>query len=244
MKSKKDFDQQGKENINPEIDETNLEESENLPQSFIQKNSIAISVVFIIIIAVAGYLYYSSVQEQKKLAEANLMLSRILPEYEQNNFEKALQGDPSGTISGASIPGLKEIAEKYEGTQTGAVAALLAGNALILENNSDEAKKMFELALDSESKIIVSGANAGIGACYENKGEYAEAAKYYENAAVFSETPEIKEKFNYYAALAYEHNGDKDKAHDKYNKIIKENLNSEFTDLAKSAISRVGMIIE
>lgn len=244
MKEKKDLEDKGFASNETENEDVEQNELENNTHNFIQKNSSIIIIVSVVIIAIVGFMYYSNMKEAKKIAAANLELSRIMPEFENNNFEAALNGNPTGNLTADKISGLKEIAKEYKGTNTGAISALLAGNSLVLLGNYEEAEEYFELALKTESKIVESGANAGLGACAESKNNFSEAAKYYETSASLAETPVIKERYEFFAALSYANDGKADKAASIFRKIIKEDQGTEFTDLAKSEMTRLGMIIE
>lgn len=224
--------------------EVSNEELENQAQNLIQKNSVVIIIIAVVIIAIAGYMYYSNMQTTERINEANQLLAKVIPVYEQANFEAALQGNPGMAGDAGDVTGLIDIAEKYDGVPTGAVAALLAGNTLILQDDYEKAQKYFEIGMDTDSKAVLAGSNAGIGACYENKGNYSEAANYYVNAAVFAETPAIKARYNLFAALAYEKDGNTNKAAEFYNKVVKDENQSEYTGDAKSGLTRLGMIIE
>lgn len=230
-------DDEGNENANQE-------ELENGTQNFIQKNSTLIIIVSVVIIGIVGFMYWNNSQEATKTAEANLLLSRILPEFENNNFDNALLGNTAINYSGEKVLGLKAIAEEYKGTSTGAIAAVLAGNSLMLTDKYEEAKEYFEKALSSNSDLVSVGAHAGIAACYEYENKQDEAANHYESAASLADTPQIKERYNFFAGLAYSVSGKKNKALQLFENIAKENNGTEFTDLAKSEMARLGTIIE
>lgn len=225
-------------------DEANQDELENGTQNFIQKNSTLIIIVSAVIIAIVGFMYWTNTQNAAKTAEANLLLSRILPEFENNNFDNALTGQTTIQYSGEKVLGLKAIAEDYKGTGTGEIAAILAGNSLLLTEKYAEAKEFFEMALSSNSDLVSVGANAGLGVCFEKENKFDEAAKHYETAASLTSTPQIKERYNFFAAMAYSESGKKDKAMQLFDIIAKENNGTEFTDLAKSEMARLGTIIE
>jgi len=111
-------------------------------------------------------------------------------------------------------------------------------------NKSSEAQKFFEIAVDSKSNIIKTGANAGLGICSENSGNLKEAASFYEKAATTAGDDNTKFKFLFYAGLCYEKNGDAQKSEQLYRDIIGENQFSEFANQAKSGLIRLGTIIE
>lgn len=197
----------------------------------------------VVVLAVAAFLYFRS-QQETKVTSAALELSRVREYYEAGDYEKALKGDPSRKVRGQSIYGLEKIARDYSGTETGEVAALYAGNAYMAQRKADLAIKYFEDANDSDSPLVRTGANAGLAAAREEKGDFKSAAELYEKAATEGSEIGLGERYKYFAALAYEKSNNKEKAEKLYREIIGENEYSEFSGQAKGALVRLGTIIE
>jgi len=65
-----------------------------------------------------GYYFYTGMQETNN-EEAMTALSRISSYYETGQFQKALDGDPSRSIRGGKVIGLKAIVSEYGGTSAG-----------------------------------------------------------------------------------------------------------------------------
>ncbi len=196
-----------------------------------------------VIIIVLGMFYMRSAQadEQK---EATTELSRILNYYNQGQYELAINGDPNKKVRGQSILGLTAIANKYSGVEPGKTAALYAANAYVELGKYSEARSYFENAMDSESKLVLIGAHAGLGVCAEADKNYKEAAGHYEDAANTASESSSKVRYQYYAGRNYEKAGDKEKAEELYRKIIDESGLSEFSGKAKTGLVRIGTIIE
>jgi tetratricopeptide (TPR) repeat protein len=213
-------------------------------QSFILDNKILVITGSLIVIAMVALYIYFDTSRQASSMEASLALSRIFPYYEQGNYELALNGDPSIKVRGEDILGLKEIVVKYENTSQGRVAALYAANAYMELEKIEESKSYFEIALKSDSDLIKSGANAGLGLYFESKDDLKEAASYYEEASKLSGESSGKFRYLYYSALCYEKSGDNTKAEELYREIIGNNQFSEFLGLAKAGLTRLGTIIE
>ncbi len=213
-------------------------------QGFIQKHGTLVSVIsVVVIVAIAAIVYFNNKAEENRLNAINA-LSRIQPVYDQGDYETALNGNPSLQVRGEEVLGLIDISDKYGSTEQGKLASLYAGNSYVALNDYSNAKKYFEKAVDSEAKLVRSGANAGIAACYEKEGNFGDAAKYFEKAANLSFENEIKFRYMLFAALNYENAEKKDKAIQVYKDIVLMNEMSQFADEAKIGLARLGTVIE
>ncbi len=246
---KKNFTQETEENIGekfPLKKQDNLNTIEKI-QNYIQNNSKKIITYSIIVIAVTALFFFiknkfeSDAVEKKE--EASVSLARILPYYNEANYDVALKGEPTVTIRGEKVIGLTEIVENYEGLEEGKVAALYAGNCLLNLNKFEESKKYFEIALKSEANTVLEGANAGMGVALESLKDYANASKYYEEASKLGVTVGSKNRYAFFSGICYEKAGNKDKAIEIYKEIILE-AGSEYVGLSKARLIRLGTVIE
>ncbi|MFH1051315.1 MAG: tetratricopeptide repeat protein [bacterium] len=217
-------------------------------QQFIYENSKAISyglIGLIVIVALAfflsSYLEKSSAEDKEK---AMVALTRIMPLYDAPDYKKALFGDSSATVRGERVIGLLEIVDKYESTDQGKLAALYAGTSYLALNKAQEAVEFFEIATDSQSKVVLTGAYAGLGACYELLNDNDKAAEYYVKSAEIAIAESTKARYNYYAAKIYEKSGDKESAAKIYREIIAKDKFSEFSNYSRSGLVRLGMKID
>ncbi len=234
------------------VDQVSEQVQENVEQAkpsfdlgnFVQTNRNALIIAVVaIVVAVLGVSYYRSVQSAKEL-EASLALSRISPYVEANDYEKALNGDPSKKMRGSDIIGLLAIIDQYGSTGAGKTAALEAGIAEMALNKFDAAEQHFEAASGSESDVVRASAIAGTAACLEHKSQYADAAKTYEKAIAISDKISGKDKYSYYAALCFEKANDKESAIKWYKNLILEFEYSEFSSEARAGLTRLGTVVD
>jgi len=191
-----------------------------------------------------GYYFYSGMQQTTN-EEAMTALSRISSYYESGQFQKALDGDPSRTIRGGKVIGLKAIVSEYGGTPAGAFASLYAGTSLLNIGKYSEAMPYFEAASGSEDQTVSAGGKAGLAACKEEMKNFEEAASLYESAAGAKDSP-LYERYSLFAALNYEKASAggsvtaKDKAITLMKGLIAKNSGSDYMNEAKMGLARLG----
>ncbi|ROL62047.1 tetratricopeptide repeat protein [Bacteroidetes/Chlorobi group bacterium ChocPot_Mid] len=245
-------EKKGKEDkISKSKDKGGVEPQENLivrAQQFIYENSKVISYSLLGLIVLVtlgfflkGYLDDKSAEDREK---AMVALTRILPYYDAPDYKKALFGDSSAQVRGERVIGLMEIVEKYEGTDQGKLAALYAGSSYLALSKAEEAIEYFEIATGSDSKVVLTGAYAGLGASYELLKKFDKSADYYSQAAELAVSDGTKTRYNYYAARAYEQKGEKETAAKIYKEIIAKDKLSEFSNYAKVGLVRLGIKID
>lgn len=217
---------------------------DNVSTNFIQKNSKIIIIVSVAVIAIVAIYAFIRNKNHEDSIKASNLISRVLPYYEKADYQKALDGDPSKKFLGEPVLGFKFIASEYSGTEQGKIAAFYVGNILMSTAKYSEALKYFEDASGSESKEVQVGAIAGKAACLETEKKYEEAAKLYEDASKMIIDDELKARYSFYAGYAYEKSGKKDIAEKIYREITLSTKFSEFAQLAKEGLVRIGTIIE
>jgi len=166
--------------------------------------------LLVLILAVPGYMYYQ--QQQSK--QANEMLGKILPTYEQGNYEQALNGT-------AQAAGLFTIADEYGGTDAGNLAAFYAANALYEQQKYDKALQYYQ-QFEKGNDFIGASAFAAEASIHENKGNIRKAAERYGQAASQYQNKLTAPRFLIEAGQAYEEVGDYEAAERMYRRL-KEN---------------------
>jgi tetratricopeptide (TPR) repeat protein len=244
MAKRKEKDMEEVKNL--KIDPQNAEGADVIvkSQDFVQQNKGMITVVSIVIIAIIALAYYYRVKTAEDIKEASVELSRITPLYQEGEYEKALNGDPEYTVRGENVLGLTQIAEEYSGTEQGRLAALYAGKSYLHLGDFVNAKKYFDIALDSDAELTRMGANAGLAVCYENDGSYSEAASYYEQAANLAPKSEIKYRYMYFSGLCFEKAENKQKASKLYKDIVFMSDKSQYAGEARVRLDAIGTVIE
>ena len=200
--------------------------------------------VVVIVLAIVGYWWYSANQAERN-AEASTQLSRVRGAFEMGEFGKALVGGDSLPTYGADkVMGLIDISEQYEGTDAGAIAALMAGNALANLGRVGEATVHFERAQSSGAEVVKVGAIKGLALVQEDGGNFTEAAGLYEKAAVQGAKTGLEDDCYYKAGLCYEKAKSNDKAAEMYRLVVKKFEMSESAGPARMGLARLGMGID
>jgi tetratricopeptide (TPR) repeat protein len=179
----------------------------------------------IIVIAVLIFFYISN--KNAKNEEAEVKLSAVITVYEQNNYQMALDGDPT-----QNVMGLKEIVDKYGSTESGETSKLYAGNCFFNLNDYDNALKSFD-DYSGKNDIVKASCLSGIGAVYEAKGDLKKAGEYFEKAANVNKDVVINPENLYYAVRAYSQAGDKESANRVFGILKNEYPKSKYISDSK-----------
>ncbi len=235
-----------------------IDSDENKPASLTEKLNlhlrnnyklwiyIVIGIILLIVIIYFAFNYIKK-NKEKDIEEAGTAITRLMSAYNQKDpqsIQLALYGNKSIVIRNKPLIGFIEIANKYDNVPQGKLAAFYAGNLLFGEKKFSEAEKFYKKALDSDSKLVLQGAYAGLGSIEENKGNFQKAIDYYKDAVDNHTDYGSKNRYEYYMGLCYEKLGKKDEAIKIYNVIIGENKSYEFVGRAKMGLIRLGTIIE
>ena len=136
--------------------------------------------------------------------KAQELLAATVPLFEQGRYAQALR-DSTGRV------GLTTIADEYSGTKAGNLARFYAAQALYETKRYDDALRYFR-DFDSEGTFLGPNALAAEAAILENKGQHAEAARLYVEAADESSSDLFSPGYLLSAARAYLAAGDAERA--------------------------------
>ena len=193
-------------------------------QSWFEENKKRLSTFGLIVAAVilGGWFYVNNARNNNEKAMNDL--AKVFEYYDNGQYQVAINGLPE-----KNIPGLQTIVDNYGSTKTGNLAKFYLANAYFNLQNYDKALDLFENVSTSVDLVAIS-AIAGEASCYEAKGDFAQAAKYYEKAGKKSSTDPNAADNLVCAARNYVKTGDKARAIELY-KLVKE-------EYAQSAAAR------
>lgn len=130
---------------------------------------------------------------------------------------------------------LKILVSEYDGVTAAGQGSFLLAKMYWERNDFNNAEIYFRKYLDeySDDDLLTAGALAGYADCLIQKGEIAEAAKFYEKAGLLNkELPEVP-SYLYSAARAYLEAKDYQKAKSLAEKIVQDYKTSEYKNKAE-----------
>lgn len=150
------------------------------------RNQIFIGAAAVVVI-VAAIVYFSN-QAQMTELEASAELAKVSNVYHSGNFQRAIDGAPQN-----NTPSLKTIADNYSGSESGEIARVYLADSYFYLGEYDKALEQYE-DYSGDLPLYKAAATAGIGACYEAKGEPEKAGEYYRDAAfIYEQNPQNSE---------------------------------------------------
>jgi tetratricopeptide (TPR) repeat protein len=147
-------------------------------QTWYDENKKRISTVGgILLVVVLGLWFYSNNMRANN-ERATTGLARVYSFYDNGQYIIAINGMPEKNIAG-----LQSIVDNYGSTNAGNLAKFYLASAYYNTQEFDKALKYFDDFSGSNS-LLTNSALAGMGACYEAKGDFKKAAENYEKAAL------------------------------------------------------------
>lgn len=196
------------------------------------------AIVGIIVVIIIGGVFLYRQNVSSKNEEAVTALSRIRPYYDRGEYELAINGDPSKSIGGEKIRGLRSVVEEWGSTPAGKIAALLLGNCYMAIGQPAKASESFEAAAGADDELVSAPAHAGLAAVAETSGKYEAAAQAYEKAAADDRLELNTPQYLINAARNYERAGKSDAAKEDYRKVATQFPLSPANAQARLALAR------
>lgn len=136
---------------------------------------LVIGVAAAVLIIVASVYYARS--RTARASEAATKYTHALQDYRNKNNQVAIMG-------------FTQIVEDYSGDKMAEHATFLLGKLNYRIRNYDEAIRYFEMYLNKyrDNSLTRAAASAGVASCYEDQGNFVEAAEKFQQA--FSEFPD------------------------------------------------------
>ncbi len=126
-------------------------------------------------LVIIGFLWTKSRADSNEKATA--MLANLEPYYDEGRYDLAINGVPQ-----EGTQGLQAVVEEHGSTKAGEIAKLYLANSYFALKNYDKALNVYN-DISVSDKMITASAYAGMASCYEAKGDFNQAASYFEKAA-------------------------------------------------------------
>ena len=189
------------------------------------KKQILIAVAAIIVI-IAGVIMYNAYVAGPREDKASTALAKGQQYFNQEQFDKALNGD------GAGYAGFVKIASDYSSTDAGNLANLYAGLSYAFLGKNQEALKYLNEYSTSSDAMVSPAAVAARGNVYAKLGKLDEAVKDLKKAADMADSKakngknmSLSPTFLLQAGLILESQKKNDEAAEIYNNIKKNYVN-------------------
>lgn len=204
-----------------------VEEALSKSEKFIENNLKPISIIIgVIVVIIMGYFAFQKYYLQPKETEAQGQMFAAEQYFEQDAFEKALNGD-------GQYIGFVDIINEYGITKAANLANYYAGISFL---KTGEYQKAIDYLSDfsSDDAMVAPMAIGGIGDAYMELGDTDKAIGYYLDAAKESNNDFTAPLFYMKAALSYETQNNNAKALEIYKKIKENYPNSqEYQDIER-----------
>lgn len=211
-----------------EKDVLNVNEHLASSEAFFEKYKKVISIAVIaLIVIIAGVFLYNSMIAAPNEEKASTMLGKGQEYFNNEQFDKALNGD------GAGYDGFVKIADAYSSTDAGNLANLYAGLCYANLNKWNDAVKYLD-AYDTEDDQMVSpAAVAALGDAYAHVNQPDKAVSSFKKAADMADAQgvdgvnsSLSPTFLLKAGMILESQNKKDDALKLYQDIKKKYVNS------------------
>jgi len=187
-----------------------------------------------LVIAVGALLLFLKTRSDNN-ENAITALGAIFEIYDAGQYQTAVDGIPE-----RNIKGLKSIVDNYGNSATGDLARFYLAGAYYQLGRYDEALKAYD-DYSPSGELLTVARLSGLGACYEAKGEFREAASRFEKAATQYPAGANAAEYLSDAARDWAQAGEKEKAIDLYRRIKKNYPTTTFARDADRFITQLSV---
>lgn len=213
---------------NKNVKQGTIEETLNKQEAFFlkYKKAIIIAVVAIIVLIAAVFAYQSFISGPRE-DKASTSLGKGQEYFNQEQFDKAVNGDGAGYV------GFAKIADEYSGTNAANLANLYAGLCYANLGKWNEAVKYLDEYSPEGDQMVSPAAVAALGDAYAHTNQLDKAIDKFKKAASMADSKaaddvnnSLSPTFLMKAGAILESQNKKEEAHKLYEKIKEKYVNS------------------
>lgn len=226
---------------NTNVQQTPQEESRTKMEAFVLKyKKVIVAAVVALIVVVGGWICVNDFFLKPRQADASTALAKGQDLFQQQQFEKALNGD------GAGFVGFVKVADEYSGTDAANLAKLYAGLCYAQLGKWKEAEQYLDKFSTADDAMISPAAVAALGQAYANNNKVDDAIKCLKKAAKMADSQmetghnnTLSPQFLLSAGQLLENQGKKAEALEIYKQIKADYLSSPVASAIDKYIERV-----
>lgn len=187
---------------------------------YFEKNKNRVYTVLTVLVLIIAVIFIYFRNQSQKSETAALELAKVKQIYAADMFQTAIAGDSLGMSKG-----LLYIVNEFGSTESGETAKLMLANCYYNLRDFENANKYYK-DYSGKNDMFKAAALAGLGAVCETKGDWVNAAKYYDKAAKVSKNVTNNDEYLFYSIRSYFNAKDNDN--------LKKSIKSFKTDYPKS----------